>query len=86
MDILDISELLIPLFQIFRVDSNLTTQVNSEDRKDLKFGVKIFISSMKKKALYEALETSKFHLLICGRDCAEIKSLMAELFSPSIRR
>ncbi|XP_067000618.2 glutamate--cysteine ligase regulatory subunit [Anabrus simplex] len=41
--------------QVYRIEDDFASKMDSEDRKGLKISVKIFISTLKKEALHEAL-------------------------------
>lgn len=45
--------------QVYRMEDGLGSKLDSEERKGLKVSVKVFISSLKKEALVEALDSGK---------------------------
>jgi hypothetical protein len=45
--------------QVYRTEDGLGSKLDSEERKGLKVSVKVFISSLKKEALVDALNSGK---------------------------
>ncbi|XP_023723559.1 glutamate--cysteine ligase regulatory subunit isoform X2 [Cryptotermes secundus] len=69
--------------QVYRMEDGLGSKLDSEERKGLKVSVKVFISSLKKEALVEALDsvfaalqTSCIESVVLAYPCKAVASLL----------